>query len=267
MIVLCILALMFETNGNQAGIINTAIFKTKPQVNECGIIPVSFSASSLLYCINRILTFDIDTNKAEEMAVLIKYGKPGNTDSGMDSIYTAEANHAALEQYDKWSKRGSPCRVKLWAKIIRRTQRGHGNKDFKRKIARIESYNSWSPKESPHSQFWGKYQIGRSVRDQLGIGYMKRSEFVKDTVLQECAMDILMRLNKKMLARHIRKYSGKTINGYRITESGLLAMSHQMGVNMIMKWLDNGCTDTLMDSNRKRSTDYLVACSGIKLNF
>lgn len=227
-VLLCILSLALYSNNNQAG----------------NIAP-DYLKDSVLSNINGYDAYSIK----------------------VDSLYTSEANLKDEKIYWLWAKRSNAESVKSWGSIVSRKQDHIDNNIFKKRIGKFESCNTWNPKSSPKSQFWGRYQIGQSVRIQLGIFGINRKSFVEDTILQESTMNILMKLNRITMRRHIRKYNGKTVNGYPLTESGLLAMAHHMGANAIMNWLDSGCVDTLKDSNNKLTIDYLYACNGLKLKF
>jgi len=264
-IVLCILSLLFQSNNNQAHYMGSSKSKsvslrlleyrlhTKPE------IPFTLVCKTPPH-----IPYIIDSIKSDEALDMILYG---DSDRRIDSAYTAAAKWADRKQLLKWARRNNVGKIKRWSHIITKRQSGRDNNLFKKRIAKIESCNSWNPDGPKKSQFWGKYQIGQSVRQQLGIFGISKSAFVKDTVLQEASMEILMKLNRITMGRHIRKYHGQTVNGYYLTESGLLAMAHHMGATAIMNWLDDGCTGVLMDGNKKLSTDYLSACADLKLKF
>ena len=87
--------------------------------------------------------------------------------------------------------------------------------------------------------YMGRYQFGRSTLKTLKIR-VSRSVFLKDTVLQEQAMFALLKHNKKRLQKLITKYSGKTVHGVLVTESGLLAAAHLGGQGSVKKWFRSG---------------------------
>tara|TARA_R110001583_G_scaffold4489_1_gene25928 strand:+ start:560 stop:1105 length:546 start_codon:yes stop_codon:yes gene_type:complete len=87
--------------------------------------------------------------------------------------------------------------------------------------------------------YMGKYQFGKSTLRTLRIK-VSRSEFLKDTLLQEEAMLKLLLHNKKRLQKYIDKYEGKVVHGILVTESGLLAAAHLGGQGSVKKWFRNG---------------------------
>lgn len=264
-IVLCILSLLVQANNNnQAGSCGTFSKPRTPKLQSCDLCAAPEMPFTLAYRQSLYMSYTIDSTKAEEALDMLLYG---DSDKQIDSAYTAEAKWVDKKHLSKWVRRNSVGKIKRWAHIVAKRQCGRDNVLFKKRIAKIESYNSWNPAGCKKSQFWGKYQIGQSVRQQLGIFGISRHAFVKDTVLQEASMDILMKLNRIAMGRHIRKYHGQTVNGYYLTESGLLAMAHHMGATAIMNWLDHGCVDVLMDGNKKLSTDYLSVCANLNLKF
>jgi len=110
--------------------------------------------------------------------------------------------------------------------------------------------------------YMGRYQFGKSTLKTLRIK-VSRSEFLKDTLLQEEAMTKLLMFNKKRLQKYIDKYSGETVNGVLITESGLLAAAHLGGAGSVKKWFRTG--KVRRDGNGVKITSYMEKFSGYKL--
>jgi hypothetical protein len=110
--------------------------------------------------------------------------------------------------------------------------------------------------------YMGKYQFGSSTLKTLKIK-VSRSEFLRDTLLQEEAMLKLLLHNKKRLQKYIDKYEGQVINGVLVTESGLLAAAHLGGQGSVRKWFRNG--KVRKDGNGIKITTYMKRFSGYDL--
>ena len=109
----------------------------------------------------------------------------------------------------------------------------------------------------------GKYQFGKSTLRTLRI-QVSRSEFLKDTLLQEEAMLKLLLHNKKRLQKYIDKYEGKVVHGILVTESGLLAAAHLGGQGSVKKWFRNG--RIRKDGNGVKITSYMKRFGGYILD-
>ena len=70
--------------------------------------------------------------------------------------------------------------------------------------------------------YMGKYQFGKRTLKSLGYD-VSRKEFLNSPHLQEMAMMDLLLHNKKALQPYIDKHEGIIVDGYEITESGILA--------------------------------------------
>ena len=109
--------------------------------------------------------------------------------------------------------------------------------------------------------YMGKYQFGRSTLRNVGVYDFK--DFLKNPALQEEAIEALLSINKWELRKEIRNYSGRVINGIKITESGLLAAAHLAGASSVKTYLrsngKNGFKDgfgTSLKSYIKRFNGY-----------
>ena len=83
--------------------------------------------------------------------------------------------------------------------------------------------------------YLGKYQFGRTTLQRLNI--YNTQEFLEDPSLQEKAFVALCSVNKWILRKDIKRSSGKTMNGIKITESGILAAAHLSGAGNVKKYL------------------------------
>lgn len=82
--------------------------------------------------------------------------------------------------------------------------------------------------------YLGKYQFGTETLKSIGIHDSIR--FLNNPKLQEKAFITLLSKNKYELRDYIAKFEGKTINGIKITESGILAAAHLGGIGSVKKF-------------------------------
>ena len=113
--------------------------------------------------------------------------------------------------------------------------------------------------------YLGKYQFGRKTLNALGYENVSNREFLANGSIQEEAMYALLTHNRKILRRTINKYSGKTINGIYITESGILAAAHLAGPGNVKKFFRKGYE--FRDGNGTKMTSYMTKFSMYKLEF
>ena len=112
--------------------------------------------------------------------------------------------------------------------------------------------------------YLGKYQFGRKTLNAVGFKDVSNREFLSNPSIQEEAMLVLLKKNKRTLRREIKKYVGKTINGIYITESGLLAAAHLAGAGNVKQFFRKGYE--FRDGNGTKMTSYMVKFANYKLN-
>lgn len=83
--------------------------------------------------------------------------------------------------------------------------------------------------------YLGKYQFGRTTLERFGI--YDTQAFLNSPELQEKAFIAYCKVNKWILRKDIKRSVGKTINGIKITESGILAAAHLGGAGNVKKFL------------------------------
>ena len=83
--------------------------------------------------------------------------------------------------------------------------------------------------------YLGKYQFGKNTLKRFKI--YDTNAFLTNPELQEKAFTALCKVNKWILRRDIKRSVGKTINGIKITESGILAAAHLSGAGNVKKFL------------------------------
>lgn len=108
--------------------------------------------------------------------------------------------------------------------------------------------------------YMGKYQFGRSTLRDLGI--YNTEAFLNNPELQENAFKAYLARNKWNLRKYIHAYSGKTVGGVHITESGILAAAHLAGPGNVKKFLRSGGADVFTDGFGTSVRYYLRLFSG-----
>jgi hypothetical protein len=136
-------------------------------------------------------------------------------------------------------------------------------------LAHRESGNNW--KIYNKHGFMGKYQIGKMALEDIGITDVHYDDFKEcpevtfPEALQDSAMILLVKKNKMYVRRAIRMYSDSTINGYKITKSGIIAAAHLVGSGSTNKWFrDSGKVD-IKDGNGVSITHYMELFAGYNI--
>ena len=149
---------------------------------------------------------------------------------------------------------------KIEAKLEMPVVKEHSN--FLHAIGFRESTNNY--KAVNQFGYLGKYQFGRKTLNSIGFKDVSNREFLSNPSIQEQAMLILLKRNKRTLRREIKKYVGKTVNGVYITESGLLAAAHLAGAGNVRKFFRKGYE--FYDGNGTKMTSYMVKFANYNLN-
>ena len=114
--------------------------------------------------------------------------------------------------------------------------------------------------------YLGKYQIGRLALRDIGMGGIPTRDFLETPALQEIAMLMLLRKNKKYLQSHIGKYNSKKVKGLRIDESSLLAAAHLTGAGSVIQFLDSNGEIDPVDGNGIKTSSRIKLFAGYKLD-
>jgi hypothetical protein len=112
--------------------------------------------------------------------------------------------------------------------------------------------------------YMGKYQIGRQALTQLGLTAVSNEAFLDNPALQEAAVRMLLKENKRILASYIGKYQSRVINGIYVTESGILAAANMCPQGVIDYLTSNGQI-VFKDGNNCSITKYLMKFSGYQI--
>jgi hypothetical protein len=137
------------------------------------------------------------------------------------------------------------------------------SKDFdewKKRLHGIESGGWKNPYEArrPGSQYWGKYQMGTSARKSIKMESMTWEEWKNNPEVQEAAMRMWVDILYDLLESYIIKYNGKFLNGWSITESGIIAMAHNVGPEPVKEFLNSGGKKVPNDGSGKPATRFLI---------
>lgn len=108
--------------------------------------------------------------------------------------------------------------------------------------------------------YLGKYQFGRTTLQRFKIYNTKA--FLKNPELQEKAFVALCQVNKWILRKDILRFAGKTINGIKITESGILAAAHLAGAGNVKKYLRSNGSVRFSDAYGSSIKSYLNKFAG-----
>lgn len=149
---------------------------------------------------------------------------------------------------------------------------------FLNNIGHVESRNN--PTIVNSGGYIGKYQFGSGALITVGIckNYIEADSFRNNFIAlpdsirleywseaeQDVAMLRLLKYNQKILKNYIEQYTGDTINGVYITESGILAAAHLAGCGGVKSYFDNNYISS--DDYGTKITKYLIKFSGYDLS-
>lgn len=108
--------------------------------------------------------------------------------------------------------------------------------------------------------YMGKYQFSRSTLQMMG--FRNTDNFLYDTRQQEEAFSAYLSLNKWILRKDIKRYTGETIGGVKVTESGILAAAHLAGPGNVKKFLRSSGENRFEDANGTSIRYYMKKFSG-----
>lgn len=138
-------------------------------------------------------------------------------------------------------------------------------RNFMKDIGSSESSNRWNIKKG---QYLGYFQLGRVALEDIGVDYDKlnKKKFLNNREMQTDCFVQLLKNNKKYLRDVLDEWQGKTINGIKVTESGVLAAAHLIGYKNVKKFFSSDGEIIAKDGNGVPLTDYLKKFAGYKLN-
>jgi len=124
---------------------------------------------------------------------------------------------------------------------------------FKEAVAFKESQGKYAAVNT--LGYLGKYQFGSTTLHRFNI--YNTQEFLKNPTLQEKAFVALCKVNKWILRKDIKRSVGKTMNGIKITESGILAAAHLSGAGNVKKFLRSNGSQGFSDAYGSTIQSYL----------
>ncbi|WP_187661450.1 peptidoglycan-binding protein LysM [Polaribacter sp. BM10] len=133
---------------------------------------------------------------------------------------------------------------------------------FKEAVAFKESQGKYATVNT--LGYLGKYQFGRTTLQRFRI--YNTQEFLNNPELQEKAFVALCKVNKWILRKDIKRSAGKTINGIKITESGILAAAHLSGAGNVKKFLRSNGSIRFSDAYGASIQSYLKKFSGYNVS-
>jgi hypothetical protein len=135
---------------------------------------------------------------------------------------------------------------------------------FLNRMAKTESGN----KQFAVNRFGmlGKYQFSPRTLSLMGI-HVSQTEFLKNNKLQDSVMVLYMKENARSLRKVITQFSGKTVNGVKITKSGILASAHLSGWGGVMSFFyPEKYQYAVMDANGTSVSMYMKKFANLNLN-
>ncbi len=112
--------------------------------------------------------------------------------------------------------------------------------------------------------YLGKYQFGKETLKRFRI--YNTDYFLKNPELQERTFEAYCKLNKWILRKDIKRSVGKTMNGIKITESGILAAAHLSGAGNVKKFLRSNGTIRFNDAFGTSIQSYLKKFAGYNVS-
>ena len=108
--------------------------------------------------------------------------------------------------------------------------------------------------------YLGKYQFGSETLKLIGI--YNPNSFLYNPELQEKAFIANTQRNKWVLRKDIKRFVGKSVNGVKVTESGILAAAHLAGPGTVKKFLRSNGKYNLSDAYGSTVKHYMKKFSG-----
>jgi len=135
---------------------------------------------------------------------------------------------------------------------------------FMRAVGQFESNNNHSVVST--RGFLGTYQFNKSTLRRVGI-FTSTEEFLRSPSLQDIAMIRLMQSNRRLLGSIIARYSGTSVDGLYVTESGILAAAHLVGPGAVMAAFssDTVSLHSFKDGNGVSAADYMQQFAGYRI--
>lgn len=160
------------------------------------------------------------------------------------------------------------------------TNNSTGNySDFKEALGSRESTDDYSVVNQ--YGYMGKYQLGSLALQDIGFkdkngnwtekansyGIYCQNDFLSSPSVQDIAFDLYVKKQQSYIHNlGLDKYIGQTMNGVLITESGLVAAAHLVGVGSLEEALKSGNLTSAKDGNGVEAKEYMESFGGYDLN-
>ncbi len=115
--------------------------------------------------------------------------------------------------------------------------------------------------------YLGKYQFGKGTLALIGLRNIGKNDFLNNPALQEQAFYANLSRNKWILRRDITRFEGRTVNGVKITESGILASAHLAGPGAVKRYLRTGGVEGFADAFGTTIRYYMRRFGGYDTSF
>lgn len=135
---------------------------------------------------------------------------------------------------------------------------------FLETLGQLESNNDY--KAVNQFGYLGRWQLGQSALKQIGLGSVSKEQFLNNPKLQDAAILMLLKENKRVLHSYIEKYNSTVIQGVLVTESSILAAC-QLSPQGTIKFLTSKGDSVFRDGNNVPITKYLEKFSGYQIKF
>lgn len=131
---------------------------------------------------------------------------------------------------------------------------------WKDNLHQLESGNWDNPYEArrENSQYWGKYQIGESARRSVNLNNITWDQWKTNPEIQEAALRMWIDILYQQLKNDIKRYDGTILNGWSITESGIIAMAHNVGAEPVKNFLYSNGKNVPKDGSGRDATRFLI---------
>lgn len=137
---------------------------------------------------------------------------------------------------------------------------------FLRDVAYIESGENHKIVSS--NNMLGKYQFywptAKMHLKKWDMENISKKEFLNRPDLQDSVMLANLQFNQNILEKYIKKYANQTIDGIRITRSGILAAA-QFGPGKVIRFFESETNRGLCDGNGVHVGTYMELFSNYKL--
>lgn len=117
--------------------------------------------------------------------------------------------------------------------------------------------------------YMGKYQFGMSTLETIGI-HTTQYEFLNNPELQEKAIRLLVKHNRRELRRYIARHANTTYTLYNgkkvyITEAGMQAGAHLGGAGAVKRFFDTNGRVNRADANGTSVLSYMIKFSNTEI--